>query len=145
MALEGGGRTEFVAAPVERIVDVLLDVEHYPQWQAIMLDVRVQERDDAGRPAVVAFTVDAKVRKVRYVTRYTYDLPHGYRWDYVSGDLEDLRGSYRFAPRTGGTDVTVDVGFAIGFYVPGPMRSVIRDQSLRQSLRELKRRVTQPG
>jgi hypothetical protein len=29
----------------------------------------------------------------------------------------------------------------VGFFVPGPMKKLIRDQSLKNSLRELKKRV----
>ncbi|MDT4944322.1 MAG: hypothetical protein QOH14_1055, partial [Pseudonocardiales bacterium] len=29
----------------------------------------------------------------------------------------------------------------VGFFVPGPMKNLIRDQSLKNSMRELKKRV----
>jgi uncharacterized membrane protein len=63
-------------------------------------------------------------------------------WEQVSGDLKENTGVYTFAPREdGSTDVTVDIVAEVGFFVPGPMKKLIRDQSLKNSLRELKRRV----
>jgi hypothetical protein len=86
--------------------------------------------------------VDAKIRKVDYIVRYSYDLPHGLRWEQESGDLKENTGKYTFEPRDdGSTDVTVDIVAEVGFFVPGPMKKLIRDQSLKNSMRELKKRV----
>jgi hypothetical protein len=86
--------------------------------------------------------VDAKIRKMDYLVRYSYDLPNGLGWDQVSGDLKENTGRYTFSPREeGGTDVTVDIVAEVGFFVPGPMKNLIRDQSLKNSMRELKKRV----
>jgi hypothetical protein len=41
----------------------------------------------------------------------------------------------------GSTDVTVDIVAEVGFFVPGPMKKLIREQSLKNSIRELKKRV----
>ena len=63
-------------------------------------------------------------------------------WEQVSGDLKENTGTYTFASREdGGTDVSVDIVAEVGFFVPGPMKKLIREQSLKNSLRELKRRV----
>ena len=63
-------------------------------------------------------------------------------WDQLSGDLKENTGKYTFSPREdGGTDVTVDIVAEVGFFVPGPMKTMIREQSLKNSIRELKKRV----
>jgi uncharacterized membrane protein len=142
VAPRSGGLTAAVDAPPEQVLAVLLDVESYPSWQTIMKSCQVLERDDAGRPALVDFTVDAKVRTVHYVSRYRYDLPREFSWELERGDLERNSGRYQLSPRPdGGTDVTIDISFAPGFYVPGPLTAVIRDQSLRASIRELRRHL----
>jgi uncharacterized membrane protein len=139
---ETGGLTDTIDAPVDKIVEALLDFDSYPEWQGAMLETTVKERDDEGRPSVVEFYVDAKIRKVRYTSGYTYDLPNGFSWQQISGDLKDNQGSYSFTPREdGATEVTVDITFEIGFFVPGPMKNLIRDQSLKNSMRELRKRV----
>jgi uncharacterized membrane protein len=136
------GLTDVVNAPVDKIVEALTDFESFPDWQAAVMETEVLERDDAGRGSLVRMKVDAKIRKVEYVVRYSYDLPNGLSWEQTSGDLKENTGRYTFAPRQeGGTDVTVDIVAEVGFFVPGPMKNLIRDQSLKNSMRELKKRV----
>jgi uncharacterized membrane protein len=136
------GLTEVVNAPVDKIVDALTDFETFPEWQGAVMECEVLERDDEGRGSLVRMKVDAKVRKVEYVVRYSYDLPHGLSWEQVSGDLKENTGKYTFTQRDdGATDVTVDIVAEVGFFVPGPMKKLIREQSLKNSIRELKKRV----
>jgi uncharacterized membrane protein len=136
------GLTEVVNAPVDKIVEALTSFETFPEWQGAVLECEVLERDDEGRGSLVRMKVDAKVRKVEYVVRYSYELPTGLSWAQTSGDLKENTGQYTFVPRDdGGTDVTVDIVAEVGFFVPGPMKKLIREQSLKNSIRELKKRV----
>jgi uncharacterized membrane protein len=136
------GLTEVIDAPVDKIVEALTSFETFPEWQGAVMECEVLERDDEGRGSLVRMKVDAKVRKVDYVVRYTYDLPNGFKWEQVSGDLKENTGVYTFSPRDdGSTDVTVDIVAEVGFFVPGPMKKLIREQSLKNSLRELKKHV----
>ena len=136
------GLTQNVNAPVDKIIEALTDFESFPDWQAAILECEVLDRDDQGRGTRIRMKVDAKVRKVDYVVRYTYDLPHGFSWEQVSGDLKENTGRYTFAQKDDGTtDVTVDIVAEVGFFVPGPMKKLIREQSLKNSIRELKKRV----
>jgi uncharacterized membrane protein len=142
MADDSTGLTDVVAAPVDKIVEALTDFDSFPDWQAAVLECEVLERDEEGRGSLVRMKVDAKVRKVEYVVRYSYDLPKGLGWSQVSGDLKENTGKYTFAQRDdGSTDVTVDIVAEVGFFVPGPMKKLIREQSLKNSMRELKKRV----
>jgi uncharacterized membrane protein len=142
MGDDSTGLTETVNAPVDKIVDALTSFETFPEWQGAVMECEVLERDDEGRGSLVRMKVDAKVRKVEYVVRYTYDLPNGLSWEQTSGDLKENTGKYTFVARDdGGTDVTVDIVAEVGFFVPGPMKKLIREQSLKNSIRELKKRV----
>ncbi|MGN6609167.1 MAG: SRPBCC family protein, partial [Jatrophihabitans sp.] len=85
MADTSTGLTDTVAAPVEQIIATLTDFESFPEWQAAVMECEVLERDAEGRGSRVRMKVDAKVKKVGYVVRYTYDLPNGLRWDQESG------------------------------------------------------------
>ena len=142
MGDDSTGLTEVVNAPVDKIVEALTSFETFPEWQGAVMECEVLERDDEGRGSLVRMKVDAKVRKVEYVVRYSYDLPNGLSWEQVSGDLKENTGKYTFVPRDdGSTDVTVDIVAEVGFFVPGPMKKLIREQSLKNSIRELKKRV----
>jgi uncharacterized membrane protein len=142
MADDSAGLTDVVNAPADKIIDALTDFETLPGWQDAVLECEVLDRDADGRGSRVRMKVDAKIRKVDYIVRYSYDLPHGLRWEQESGDLKENTGKYTFEPRDdGSTDVTVDIVAEVGFFVPGPMKKLIRDQSLKNSMRELKKRV----
>ncbi|HKC28092.1 MAG TPA: SRPBCC family protein [Jatrophihabitans sp.] len=137
------GLTDVIDAPADKIIEALTDFGSFPEWQAAVLECEVLERDDEGRGSLVRMKVDAKVRKVEYVVRYAYDLPNSLSWEQVSGDLKENTGKYTFTPREdGGTAVSVDIVAEVGFFVPGPMKKLIREQSLKNSLRELKKRVS---
>jgi ribosome-associated toxin RatA of RatAB toxin-antitoxin module len=136
------GRTDLIAAPVGRIIEALTDFETYPEWQAVVTQCEVLERDAEGRGSLVRMKIDAKARKLEYIVRYSYNLPHSLSWAQVSGDLKENTGAYTFAPRDdGATEVTLDIVVETGFFVPGPMMKLIRDQSLKNAMRELKNRV----
>ncbi|MBN9619640.1 MAG: SRPBCC family protein [Actinobacteria bacterium] len=135
--------SEIIPAAQDDIVKALTDFESYPQWQSGVLECAVKERDDEGRGTLVEMYVDAKIKKIRYSVRYFYDLDNGRMgWDYVGGDLQECTGRYQFtAQPDGGTEVAIDIVTEVGFFVPGPMKKLIRDQSLKNSMRDLKKRV----
>jgi hypothetical protein len=135
--------SEVLNASRDDILETLLDFDSYTDWQSGMLECTVKERDAEGRGSLVEFYVDAKVKKVRYTVRYYYDLDNGVLgWDYVEGDLKECTGRYEVTPQgDNGTKVAIDIVTEVGFFVPGPMKKLIRDQSLKNSMRDLKRRV----
>jgi len=136
--------TEVISAPQDKIVAALTDFEHYTEWQSGMLECTVKERDEEGRGTLVELYVDAKIKKIRYTTKYWYDLDNGrLGFDLVEGDLKECTGAYTFEPVDDGakTKVSIDITTEVGFFVPGPMKKLIRDQSLKNSMRDLKKRV----
>lgn len=136
------GLTDTVNAPADKIIEALTDFDTFPDWQSAVMESEVLERDAEGRGSRIRMKVDAKIRKVEYIVRYSYDLPNGFSWEQESGDLKENTGKYTFSPNDDGTtDVTVDIVAEVGFFVPGPMKNLIREQSLKNSMRELKKRV----
>jgi ribosome-associated toxin RatA of RatAB toxin-antitoxin module len=139
---DSDGYSEVINASQDDLVKALLDFESYPEWQSGMLECTVKERDDEGRGSLIEMYVDAKIKKIRYTTRYTYDLDNGrFGFDLVDGDLKECTGRYVFTPKDGGTEVSIDITTEIGFFVPGPMKKLIKDQSMKNSMRDLKKRV----
>lgn len=133
-----------VAAPPQRCFDALLDVDRLTEWQGALRSARVLERDAEGRPAVIDFEVDAKVRRVRYRIRQTYDgAPHRIGSEYVEGDFRDFGGEWRFVEADGGARTRVELDLTIdpGRFVPGPVRSLIADAVMRRALADLKAHV----
>jgi len=144
MAADKDAYTDVINAPQDKIVGALTDFEHYTEWQSGMLECTVKERDEEGRGTLVELYVDAKIKKIRYTTKYWYDLDNGrLGFDLVEGDLKGCTGAYTFEPIDDGaaTKVSIDITTEVGFFVPGPMKKLIRDQSLKNSMRDLKKRV----
>jgi len=136
------GLTDVVNAPAEKIIAALTGFDVFAEWQANGMECEVLERDADGRGTLIRMKVDGKVKKLDTVVRYSYDLPHGFSWVQESGDFKEYTATYRFTPREdGGTDVNVDIVAEVGFFVPGPMKKLIREQSLKNAMRELKRHV----
>jgi ribosome-associated toxin RatA of RatAB toxin-antitoxin module len=134
-------RTE-VDASAQACFDALTDYERLPEWQGAVKSIEVLERDAAGRGQVVEYAVDAKVRTVRYRLRQVYDPPHRLASEYLGGDFRDFSGEWRFTERDDGTtDVELELEIDPGRFVPGPVRSVIREYVMTRALRDLKRYV----
>jgi ribosome-associated toxin RatA of RatAB toxin-antitoxin module len=134
-------RIEINATP-QAVMDVILDIEAYPQWQSDIREVEVLERDDEGRAARARFVVDARVFTAIYTLAYTYSTD-GVRWELVSSDqLRQLDGSYRVA---GGTDGTTTVTYELvadpTISVPRFMRRKAAEHIVRSALQGLRQRV----
>ena len=135
--------SQVVAAPAEACFDALADLERYPEWQHAVKAVSVRQRDGDGRPSVVQFRTDAKLREVRYVLRYRYERPQRIAFDYVEGDAKRVAGEFRLQDLGDGrTRVTygfdVDAG---GRLVPGRVKQALAEQAVRSTLGALRRRV----
>jgi ribosome-associated toxin RatA of RatAB toxin-antitoxin module len=135
--------SEVIDAPPEKVLGVLTDFAHYPEWQSGVVACTVKEKDDDGRGALVELRYDARITKIRYTARYWYDLEHGRMgFDLVEGDLKQCSGRYTVvALAGGGSRVSIDITTEVAFYIPGPVKKLIRDQSVRAAVRDLKRRV----
>jgi ribosome-associated toxin RatA of RatAB toxin-antitoxin module len=86
--------------------------------------------------------LDAKLREVTYRLRLAYDEPHTIKSEYVSGDFRDLSAVWRFTENGNGTtDVHLELDIDAGRFIPGPVRSVVRDVVMSRAMSDLKRRV----
>ena len=131
-----------VHAPAQACFDALTDFERLPEWQGAVKDVKVLERDEQGRGAVVEYAVDAKLKTVRYRLRQRYDEPHVLGSEYIDGDFRDFCGEWRFTERPDGTtEVELDLDIDPGRFVPGPVRGAIREYVMTRAVRDLKRYV----
>jgi ribosome-associated toxin RatA of RatAB toxin-antitoxin module len=135
----GECRSEEIAATPQQCYDALSDFERVPDWQGAVRSIEVLERDDEGRGTVVAYEVDAKVKRVRYTLRQVHEPPHRLGSEYLDGDFRDFSGEWRFvdlgAKRT---RAELDLRIDPGRFVPGPIRSAISDAVMRRALRDLK-------
>ena len=128
---------EIEATPQE-CFDVLTDYEALPEWQGAVKAVRVLERDEHGRGAVVEYEVDAKVKTVTYRLRQVYDEPQRLASEYVGGDFRDMSGEWRLTSiGAGRTRAELDLDIDPGRFVPGPVRGLIADAVMKRALTDL--------
>ena len=136
-------RSAEIDATPEDCFAALLDYESFPEWQRAVKSVDVMTRDDQGRGRDVEFHIDAKVKQVRYVLRYSYEPPHVVTWEYVEGDVKDVSGEFLLEPAgNGATRATYRIGLDAGIWMPGPIRKVLTDQVMKGAVDDLARRVT---
>lgn len=130
-----------IAAPADRICNVVMDINAYPQWIKEMKQASVVQSDDLGRPLRASFAVDAKVKTVRYDLLYEY-APNTISWHTpADGDVSEISGSYRMSPAGNGTHVDYEYAIDPGFPMPGPLRKQAVKIIVATALKGLKKRV----
>ena len=136
-------RSAEIEAPPRDCFAALLEYESFPDWQRAVKSAEVLSRDGEGRGRDVAFQIDAKVKQVRYVLRYSYEPPHLITWEYVEGDVKDVSGEFVLDDGGDGrTLATYRIGLDPGMWVPGPVKKVLTDQVMKGAVDDLARRVT---
>jgi uncharacterized membrane protein len=141
---EQATETMEIAAPPERIVEVLLDFEHYPAWARDVKGVTVESRDDDGRGTEVTFRAAAMGRSTSYTLRYTYeDEPRRIAWELLRGDImRKLDGSYLLEPAgADGTQVTYHLAVDLVVPLPGFVKRRAEGKIVHAALRELRAHV----
>ncbi|MEX0836434.1 MAG: SRPBCC family protein [Nitriliruptor sp.] len=133
--------TTTIAAPAATILEVITDLESYPEWAEGMLETEVLSRDDQGRPAEARFRVDAKVAEIAYTLRYSYDAD-SVSWTLLEGEtISQLDGRYELRPTDATTEVRYDLEADVDMPLPGFLKKRAAKQILEQGLEGLKRRA----
>jgi len=131
-----------IAASAEEIFEVATDLESYPEWNANIKKVEIEETDDEGRPTKVWMQVDAKVKTVSYTLEYDYsDAPDSFSWHLLDGDVKELSGSYTFDEFDDVTEVRYETKVDPGFPIPGVLKRQAERQIVKGALQDLKKRV----
>lgn len=131
-----------IDAGAAKVLEVLCDFENYPEWARSIKEARIVERGDDGRAEKVEFRVaPGPLPEVRYILSYNYS-PDGIAWEYVEGDLKDVRGSYALEDVDGRTNVTYHLAIDPGrLPLPGFVKARAAREIIRVALKDLKRRV----
>ncbi len=139
MALNQQEFSTEVRASVAQCFATITDFAQYPRWFSTIERTKVLDRHPNRLARRVEYYIDMKLKTVRYVLEYEYDKPTHLTWKSVDGDIEAIEGSYRFqklGPRL--SRATCRQAVSLGFWVPGPLRSMMERHALRQSVLEFK-------
>jgi ribosome-associated toxin RatA of RatAB toxin-antitoxin module len=142
----GGSASAEIDAPLEKVWDVVADVESAPDWQGGMKSVTALERDGEGRAALIETEADAKVTTVKSQVRFSYAGPTRLSWTQEKGDLKSLVGSWELEDlgdgRTRATySIDADTGRVLGMLVRGPVEDKLVDMLVKARPGELKEHV----
>lgn len=142
----GGSASAEIDAPLEKVWEVVADVESAPDWQGGMKSVTALERDGEGRAALIETEADAKVTTVKSQVRFSYEGPTRLSWTQEKGDLKSLVGSWELEDlgdgRTRATyAIDADTGRMLGMLVRGPVEDKLVDMLVKARPGELKEHV----
>jgi carbon monoxide dehydrogenase subunit G len=145
MAISGSSTAE-IDAPMERVWELVEDVESAPQWQGGVKALRALERDEDGRAVLCESETDAKVRTVRSTVRFHYHGPTSLTWNQERGELKSVEGSWELEDLGGGRtratySIEADLGRMLGMVIRGPLVGVLRDMLAGARAGELKSRI----
>lgn len=130
-----------IKAPAETVLEIITDIESYPEWAEGVEKVERMDSDAEGRPAKARFDVDAKVAKVHYVIEYAYE-PNVVSWTLIEGEtISQLDGSYVLTPDGDTTGVLYSLEADVDMPLPGFMKKRVAKQILEQGLKGLKARA----
>jgi carbon monoxide dehydrogenase subunit G len=144
MAPLSGTSTAEIDAPLQRVWELVEDVESAPQWQGGLKEMRAVQRDDQGRAVLCEAETDAKVRTVKSTVRFSYDGPTRLSWKQEKGELTAVEGSWTLedlgGERTRATyAIEADLGRMLGMMIRGPLVGVLRDMLAGARAGELKK------
>ena len=133
-----------IAAAAADVMDVIADLEAYPEWTASVREVEVLTvYEDDERPAEARFVLDAGAIKDTYTLSYEWDDDAQVRWTLVeAGLLRRLDGSYTLMElEDGSTEVTYELTVDVAIPMLGLMKRKAEKVIIGTALKELKKRV----
>ena len=135
-----------IAAPVDRVLEVLLDLDAYPTWAKDLKGVTVESRDADGRGHEVTFRAAAMGRSTSYTLRYAYDEePTRMSWELVRADISRrIDGSYTLVPVADDPDrtlVTYDLVVDLVVPLPSFVKRRAEAKIINSALRDLRAHV----
>jgi coenzyme Q-binding protein COQ10 len=128
---------ETIAAPVQRVWEVVNDVESYPRLMEHVHSLRIVESGDNYR--LLEWEVELKGCVMRWIEREELQ-PDRYRIDYrqIEGELAEFEGFWQLTPLTdSSTQVVLSVRFEIGIPMLAEMLNPVAERAIRDNSRSM--------
>lgn len=137
-----------IAAPPERVFDVIADYRSYPEFVPAVRSCHARRH---GTVVEVDFEVDLGVKRIHYTLRHEETRPRTVSWSLVASDwMKVSNGAWHLEPRPGDTTralYTVEVQIAKPPLVPQKLVDKITEELTRvqlpRTLEAFKRRAEQ--
>ena len=137
-------QTIYIDADPSTVMDVIADIESYPQWVNEYNECEVLEANAAGYPKTARLVLDAAVLKDTMVLEYDWQQVDScsMRWTLVSSSLlKALDGAYHLSPKGSGTDVTYELSVDLIIPMIGLLKRKAERRLTDTALKDLKKRV----
>jgi ribosome-associated toxin RatA of RatAB toxin-antitoxin module len=140
---EKTSQTIYIEADPGTVLEVIADIDSYPEWISEYKEAEVQERGADGYPKTVRFVMDAGVIKDTLVMAYEWPKSGGsLSWTLVSSSLlRSLDGTYRLAAKGSGTEVTYELSVDLAVPMIGLLKRKAERRLTDTALKDLKKRV----
>ena len=139
--VEQGSATIRIDAGPAAIMDVIADVEAYPQWSNGIKSVTVEEAGEGGRPRLATFTLDAGILQDTYTLAYDWD-DERVDWTLTKGRaMKSQVGSYTLEPDGDSTVVTYRLSVDLNIPMLGMFKRKAEKVIMDTALKGLKKRV----
>jgi len=134
-----------IAAPRDRVVEVICDFARYPEWVSAVKRAEVAEEYEDGYASQVRFVLDAGVVQDEYTLVYEYaeDLSR-IEWHLAApSKIQKVQnGSYDIEEQPDGTStVTYTLAVELSIGMLGMFKRKAEKMIMDSALRDLKRRV----
>ncbi|MGH3674864.1 MAG: SRPBCC family protein [Mycobacterium sp.] len=137
-------QTIYIDADPSTVMDIIADINSYPQWVNEYKECEVLEADPRGYPKRARLVLDAAVLKDTMVLAYDWQqVDRGsVKWTLVSSSLlKSLEGEYRLSPKGSGTDVTYELSVDLIIPMIGLLKRKAERRLTDTALKDLKKRV----
>jgi ribosome-associated toxin RatA of RatAB toxin-antitoxin module len=140
---EKTSQTIYIDADPTTVLEVIADIDSYPDWISEYKEAEVQERGADGYPKTVRFVMDAGVIKDTLVMAYEWPADRkSLSWTLVSSSLlRSLDGSYALAAKDSGTEVTYQLTVDLAVPMIGLLKRKAERRLTDTALKDLKKRV----
>lgn len=138
--------TIVINAPAGEVLDVIADLEAYPEWTGEIKKVEILSEDGDGWPDRARMTLDAGAIKDTYTLDYTWDVDEDglgvASWTLVEATiLKAMDGSYTLEDDgDGATKVTYELSVDINIPMLGMIKRKAAKVITDTALKDLKKR-----
>ncbi len=131
-----------IDAPAAAIMDVIADLENYPQWSDGVRKIDVLTRFDDGRPKTARWTVDAGPIKDVYDLEYSWNGNHSVSWTLLQGQVLKVDdGTYTLDEIGDSTKVNYKLKVDLSIPMLGMLKRKAEKSIIDTALKGLKKRV----
>ncbi|MBI3555377.1 MAG: SRPBCC family protein [Deltaproteobacteria bacterium] len=134
-------KTIVMEAPRDRIWEVIVDYQQYPEFVDGAQRVKIISRD-VGK-ARIEYGIQLLGKDITYTLDHFEDGPGSMRWELIESNiLKGNTGSWKLKDLGGGrTEVTYSLGLDFKIYVPGMILNGLVKSSLPKMLESFEKRT----